>query len=653
MTTTRSTNKGGLAKGRVAIAEKKASEAKKKSVAKKDAGVAKKAAAAAVAKAIAAKKKKDKRLTASMKQLDSYLSPPNKKGTPLKKKSPPKKAGVSTVSRRSGLVQREAARKASSVWKKDTNNMKGTTTNVVFTPRELFPKDECTNGKPAAAIAAKKSRVKPQKMIPASPIPKKVKAPKTVTPDTSLTVGGFTAGSVKSVKKNFDNRAVIEGFGIGVLHIVLYNYKDQKAAFTHKEFRAAKDDDEWRESLGILSITKRKGCDGATAMPQDPTLKSSYDWQSIICIVGQDTNTPKSRAGAAQRVLDGFAARAKEFQTGKHPNSYRIAMDITAKPMRSLDQVILDSDIYDLLVAACGHLNLLELPSNILHNYWNDIDHGRNYILNQGVGLQETNNPNVSVAPGMILPPDSDEDENLETEAGTPECVDNDDALKPNAMEDCESVEEIKLEEEEHDDNVDADNNDNDDDNENEDEDDEEEDDEEDDDEEDDDEEFDDDEDGEDLVSEARSEDEDGDELTDDGFIVPDEDMPEDDIPIRKRFLFTHGGFKHDGLPNCTLQPNKEEDAMFDMIASVMEREENEDTQEARFTIYHDLLLEAMLANLPPAKRHAGAARHVPASNVAEWVARAKRSKAVREAELIQMLKPNELVNYLAIRPQT
>lgn len=171
----------------------------------------------------------------------------------------------------------------------------------------------------------------------------------------------------------------VTGYLAGIVTIVVKAAMSNKQAYLKHCFELIKNNEDLREHLGISAIVFRRGVDGTTAMPQEEG--KSWKWQMLLCIVGEDNNTPEGRREFAGTIMDFFNENATK-ENYEHPKQCRFGGDLTATPMEPADMGMLDEDVLGLILAAYPEHSISELMAfdDVIGMFWSDVEHGKSVL---------------------------------------------------------------------------------------------------------------------------------------------------------------------------------------------------------------------------------------------------------------------------------
>jgi hypothetical protein len=211
--------------------------------------------------------------------------------------------------------------------------------------------------------------------------PSKKKAP---VPESKFKFGGVKFDSpFKSGKK--DDRHVLHYLSVlcGVLVMWLEKYNAKEEPYMHHDFQLLKDNPAIMEQLSINAVLSRKNPDAAANEPrelmQSPT--STYPWRQFVLIIGEANNTPARRKTFAQALVAHFNTQATSGNY-RFVRKVKLGTDMTPRPMKPVDTVLLDEDVVGLMIAAYENTSLEELSTfdNIMRTFWTNLARGRQVL---------------------------------------------------------------------------------------------------------------------------------------------------------------------------------------------------------------------------------------------------------------------------------
>jgi hypothetical protein len=186
---------------------------------------------------------------------------------------------------------------------------------------------------------------------------------------------------------------MIEGVEQGTMVFYMKKFNCEEDVYWNPYLKYLDDNADVKEELGINAIVYRKGEDGTTALPNAPG--SEYSWRQLVCIIGEDMNTPEHRLEQAQKIIAHFNSLATT-EMYRYPRKARFGSDLSSTPRRPVDAVLLDREVVGLMLAAypttTPFTDLIEYEE-IMQTFWTDPTHGadvmESFVSNHGGGANE------------------------------------------------------------------------------------------------------------------------------------------------------------------------------------------------------------------------------------------------------------------------
>jgi hypothetical protein len=201
------------------------------------------------------------------------------------------------------------------------------------------------------------------------------------SPPTSALKSGKFASKLVLSPGSKDKRHLLEYKGVqqGVVGFWVKKCDAEEEPFFLHDSQELRNNAEVRERLGIALVTKRKGEDGETELPQSPGAE--YGWTLMMVLLGEDNNTANGRREVAMKLLEHFNANAVK-PNYKFPRKVRLGRDHTGSKQRPVDNLLLDKDVYGLMAAAYPNNRPTELIAfpQVMKSFWSNIKHGKEVI---------------------------------------------------------------------------------------------------------------------------------------------------------------------------------------------------------------------------------------------------------------------------------
>jgi hypothetical protein len=202
--------------------------------------------------------------------------------------------------------------------------------------------------------------------------------PKKKAPISKFKSGGAQFGSpFKGGRKDDRHVLMYQGVQQGLMVAYLKKANADAEPFLLHDYSLFRENPAIMERLGINAILSRKGDDGEPLM-QSST--STYHWKQFVFIIGENTNTPATRKELAEALVSHFNTQATTTNY-QYPKRVKLGDDLTARPLSSVDAVLLDQDVISMMSAAYD-ISFEELSTYdpIMRSFWSDIAHGREVV---------------------------------------------------------------------------------------------------------------------------------------------------------------------------------------------------------------------------------------------------------------------------------
>jgi hypothetical protein len=225
----------------------------------------------------------------------------------------------------------------------------------------------------------KTSNGKAASMVPVSPLKSSPKAAATSP----------TKGSIK--KKDYSPLLIVEGCQAGILVMWVKKASKMEQTYFKPELDMLKENESYRDELGINEIVPRKGVDGNTPKPQAPG--SIYSWMQALVVAGVEENSGDTTATpeVRRRYADAWIEKINEHQDlYQYPQLYKFGQDRTRNPPRPVSAVLLNEAVCDLMVNA--NEEYAESPAEmanfplIMAAFWENIEEGATALEAYGNG---------------------------------------------------------------------------------------------------------------------------------------------------------------------------------------------------------------------------------------------------------------------------
>jgi hypothetical protein len=193
----------------------------------------------------------------------------------------------------------------------------------------------------------------------------------------------------KSGKKDDHHVLMYQGVHQGLMVSWLKKANvDEEPYFLH-DHKLLRDNPDKMEELNINAGLSCRGEDGEALM-QTPT--STYPWKQFVLIIGENNNTPAKRKEYAAALVSHFNTQATSVNY-KYVHNVKLGSDLTQRPLRPVDFVLLDMDVLGLMMAAYEGTPLEELVTFdvIMKTFWTDLPHGREVVNGAAAQVDEEN----------------------------------------------------------------------------------------------------------------------------------------------------------------------------------------------------------------------------------------------------------------------
>jgi hypothetical protein len=232
--------------------------------------------------------------------------------------------------------------------------------------------------------------------------PPKKKAP---TSKFKSSPAGFDS-PFKSGRKDDRHVLMYEGVHQGLISLYLKKAGEEAEPYFRPDLKFLKENPSKMEELNINAILSRKGTDG-DFLPQTPT--SQYPWKQFVLIVGENNNTPAKRKQYAEALVRHFNTMATS-PTYTYPRKVKLGSDLTQRPLRPVDSVLLDMDVLGFIMAAYEGTRLEKLVKfdGIMKTFWTDLAHGRK-VVNGAAALE--NDEEAKIVNGLAAQENDDDDD--------------------------------------------------------------------------------------------------------------------------------------------------------------------------------------------------------------------------------------------------
>ena len=191
-------------------------------------------------------------------------------------------------------------------------------------------------------------------------------------------------------KSRRDTRHTVTVLGLkgGVVVAYLTKANKNEEPYSYYDMDLLQGNPDLMVTLNINALVYRKGPDGDTPMKQNPN--SEYNWRQMVNVIGEEQNTPLNRLQYANAMIAHFNANAT-IEHYRFPKRIRFGGDLTAAPMNSVDEALLDVDILGLIRSAYPdhRFTVLATFDTIVSTFWHDLDYGRRVLENAHDDLPE------------------------------------------------------------------------------------------------------------------------------------------------------------------------------------------------------------------------------------------------------------------------
>jgi len=116
--------------------------------------------------------------------------------------------------------------------------------------------------------------------------------------------GKFSSPKISGVSK--DNRHIVnyEDIKMGAMVVHFQKFNAEEDVFWQPWSKHLDENPEVKEELKISAIVYHRGEDGQTEMLNAPG--SEYSRRQLLCVIGEDANTPTLREEVAKTIVDNF-----------------------------------------------------------------------------------------------------------------------------------------------------------------------------------------------------------------------------------------------------------------------------------------------------------------------------------------------------------
>ena len=179
----------------------------------------------------------------------------------------------------------------------------------------------------------------------------------------------------------FDSRYLwkVRGLKGGAIVHWLQKPTREEEAFARKYFDDFKTTPELLEECGFDLLLSMRGARGDDFRPQVPN--STWPWRILVSCVGEEDNTPEERMEQANKGIQLYNRTATKANY-KFPRNVRFGEDLTGDEMASMDVMLLDRDVLNLMQAAYPHktLEVMLEDDELMADFWTDIERGAEVI---------------------------------------------------------------------------------------------------------------------------------------------------------------------------------------------------------------------------------------------------------------------------------
>ena len=209
----------------------------------------------------------------------------------------------------------------------------------------------------------------------------------------------FKKGKKVIVRSNaFDNRChwKVKGLKGGVAVHWLQKPTREEEAFARKFFDDLRGNPEMLEECGFDLLLNMRGAAGDEFRPQAPG--STWPWRILVSCIGEEDNTPEERMEQAKKGMT-LHNRSAIKPNYKFPRNVRFGEDLTTEVMDSMDTMLLDKDVINLMQAAHPGktLEVMMEDDEIMADFWTNTERGAEVIsthirshLMDGSGSEES-----------------------------------------------------------------------------------------------------------------------------------------------------------------------------------------------------------------------------------------------------------------------
>jgi hypothetical protein len=138
-------------------------------------------------------------------------------------------------------------------------------------------------------------------------------------------------GSIK--KKDYSPSLIVEGCLGGIVVMWLKKANKMEQPYLKPDLDMLKENENYRDDLGINEVYPRKGVDGITPKPQAPG--SQYAWVQALAVAGVEENSADNTATpeVRRRYADDWLAKINDHQDMyQYPQVFKFGQDRTRNP---------------------------------------------------------------------------------------------------------------------------------------------------------------------------------------------------------------------------------------------------------------------------------------------------------------------------------